>query len=567
MNTLRQIGLRATLLLLLGIVSCSGAKELSPGGFDGGAGGNAPVTACSNDGNCRNAGVCIANRCVARQQDLGAWAIQIDPPTDSPSQLTEVPVGAATANITASPRVQVEIHFAEKPPSTAKVPTSAGVIVTVPSQIPGRPALSFQANFILPTAGSATLDVPGAIVGRAATVSLIPLPPSDQMSPPYTFMRPVPSPVSALQIDLADTLSTIYGELKDGLGAAKEKFTARVFRQDLLVSTTASTSASANSAAGHFGLLLPGGTGTGTDRVTLQLSPDVGTTEPLVTLNDLSLADPNLGTITLPSYAAGSAFQVPVHGDDAQLTTVAGATVRAFTQIAGGDARASFTVSRDALTADSGTASLTLIPGSTAEPRPYTLSVVPAAGSPWASQCISDVPAKYNGPMDAPALLRDVTLTPRAKVTGFVTSASGEPVEKVVVTATGGASPTPPCLGGPPTTTAVTNAMGYFMLALDPGVYQFDYDPQGGSASPRFTELAVTVDGDAVRQVRLPAPFLVDGDVRNMDTTPLPYATVRIFEPRCASVDACTTPSMLRAKTQTDGAGHYRAIVAAPGTN
>ena len=47
---------------------------------------------------------------------------------------------------------------------------------------------------------------------------------------------------------------------------------------------------------------------------------------------------------------------------------------------------------------------------------------------------------------------------------------------------------------------------------------------------------------------------------------PLPNATIRIFEPLCAKTDGCTLPPILRAETQSDDEGHFRAIVALPST-
>src|SRR5207244_2863044 len=68
----------------------------------------------------------------------------------------------------------------------ASVPSAANIVLTVPSLIPGRPALTFQT----PTASasttmsSATLTIPSDRLGSTATLALVPLPPADQVSPP-----------------------------------------------------------------------------------------------------------------------------------------------------------------------------------------------------------------------------------------------------------------------------------------------------------------------------------------------------------------------------------------------
>jgi hypothetical protein len=65
----------------------------------------------------------------------------------------------------------------------------------------------------------------------------------------------------------------------------------------------------------------------------------------------------------------------------------------------------------------------------------------------------------------------------------------------------------------------------------------------------------------------LPQPYLIEGDVVDATGKPLPNATIRIFEPLCPKTDGCTLPPILRAETQSDDVGHFRAIVALPSGN
>ena len=106
-----------------------------------------------------------------------------------------------------------------------------------------------------------------------------------------------------------------------------------------------------------------------------------------------------------------------------------------------------------------------------------------------------------------------------------------------------------------------TDVRGIFTLPLDPATYQIDYDPPDGSSAPRLTEFGVEIDvgSDMPRTVRLPPAAMVDGTVVAANGTPLPNATIRMFDAGTA-----TTPTMLRAQTQSDGNGRFRAIVAAP---
>ena len=133
-----------------------------------------------------------------------------------------------------------------------------------------------------------------------------------------------------------------------------------------------------------------------------------------------------------------------------------------------------------------------------------------------------------------------------------------------VVTATLGKGAASGCLSGAVTTSVITDATGAFKLALDPGQYQFDYNPPAGSPAPRWTEdYEVKVDGGAERTVHLPAPALFEGDVKDALGQPLQSTTIRIFEPH-TSMDGSVSPPTCIGQTQSDADGHFRAIVRAP---
>jgi hypothetical protein len=75
------------------------------------------------------------------------------------------------------------------------------------------------------------------------------------------------------------------------------------------------------------------------------------------------------------------------------------------------------------------------------------------------------------------------------------------------------------------------------------------------------------VKGDRFYPVALPQPYLIEGDVVDATGQPLPDATIRVFEPLCAKAEDCTLAPILRAETQADDGGHFRAIVALPSGN
>jgi hypothetical protein len=552
-------------LMSVGAVACSAAKP-QDANADSGTGGAPPLVNCSADVSCGSNAACVANRCVQRISDLGSWAIEIDPPAGSGSQLTEKPAAGRTPTIAANGELMLQVPFADS--ATTAVPKSATVVVTIPSAIPGQTALAFQAN-LQPGVPIATVPVPDTIRGQAATVSLIPLPPADQSAPPYTFAVTIPATGSVLpRLALPSSPSIITGQVQDALHATKGNYTARAFQGDVLVSTAGSTSMTTNNAAGTFSILLPPGIGTGTDAadgVALELAPDAGSGDPWITFLPFSVtsaSDILKNPVTLPSYAVTNDFQVTVHGGDPDQTPEVGAAVRAFTTFPMTDDRFNTKFFRQTNTNAGGVANLSLIPGDSRVPRTYVVSVVPAPGSLWASQCLS-ADALWNGGMAATSL-RDVTLTRRPSITGTVVSAGGTPVANVVVTAIRGkVLPTDSCLPAPGTTSVTTNAIGQFSLPLDPGNYQLEYDPPVGSAVPRWTELNVGITSSGTtRLVQLPAPALVEGDVQSAVGQSVPNATVRIFEPRCEMLP-CTTPPLLRGQTQSDGNGHFRVVVPA----
>jgi hypothetical protein len=429
-------------------ISCAPSADNAQNPFDAGSGGGPPEIICSNDSTCGSARACFASRCVLTAENIGAWAIEIDPPARSGSQVTELPSGSATPVITASAEFDLTVSFRGSDSVGAGVPSSAAAIVTVPSQIPGQPDLSFQNMVELgiadpvtrTTNASATINLPAALRGQMATLSLIPLPPSDQATPPHTFTITIPlagQPLFAL--DLPANSRALRGRVLDAVDNPKTQFTARAFQNGVMMSTVARTETTATNPAGNFVLILPGNTPG--DGITLELAPMSGTSDPWVTYSGLSLTQQNtdLGTITLPATLATADFQVTVHGGDAEGMPVSDATVRAYTTLEGDDTRMSARFVREARSDGRGTANISLMPGATGNPRPYTLSVVPPSGSIWATQCFDNVPAKWPG--GAPVtLLRDVTLPRRAVITGSVVSANGAPVSNVIVsaTATGG---------------------------------------------------------------------------------------------------------------------------------
>jgi hypothetical protein len=413
-----------------------------------------------------------------------------------------------------------------------------------------------------------TLSVPLAARGRSGSISLVPISPSDQGSPPFAFDVALPAAGNNLPTLQLPPTFTVSGALINSLGTGQGSFNARAFQGNVLVSNRILTMENTPSASlpGGFILQIPTtfiGKAVAVASLTVQFTP-VGTGDPWLTL--APSMDTDLKSVKLPAYAMVSNYLVTVHGGDAAsgaAEPVSGATVRMYATLDGADPRGTARFLRDIIADSTGTAKLSLIPGATNNPRPYTLSVVPRAGSVWAATCIDNVPVPWNMTPSTEILVRDVTLTRRPLVTGTVVSSTGAPVGSVLITATATGNPsTIPCLPGPGSTSVTTDTHGMFTLPLDPGRYQFDYDPPSGSSAPRATEFDVDVQGDMVKPFRLPAAALVEGDVVTATGAQLPNATIRLFETRCPSVANCGDAPILRAQTQSDETGHFRAIVA-----
>jgi len=570
-------------LLLFGIAlamcaSCAAGVGASPA-TDGG-GGSGHVRACSTDVNCAQTQGCVAGICVDRVTgsagtsgaagttgaagSSGAagsatpFAVEIRAPGIAVTEIAAVP---ETWALQASASVAVSAGFV---PTATGFPANANVLFEVPALIPGRPGLAFETSVPKEAGKTTELVVPDAIRGRAGTLTLIPLPPADLMSPPYRFAAVVPAGVDAFRntagpdFTLPKDNRTPHGLVLDAIQDPKTGYTARAYQNGGLVSSAGLTNEN-----GTYVMFVPTAV---TGPLSIQLAPS-SSSDPWFTFDDITLSAPNvdLGTVTLPAFQAPEPGKVApvvftVQAEDAPGTPVAGALVRAVTTMNSVSTNPGTTrFWREVTTDAGGVASAYLVPGANRTARVYEVSVVPAAGSPYASAC--NLQQILNGGETA-----TISLPRRPLLFGFVLSATGTRVAGVSIVAsrTAATATTQVCSASAPTTfTTTTDATGEFSLSLEEGTYQLDYDPPAGSAAPRFTEFGVPVMASgASHLVQLPRPGLIEGNVVDAAGVPLPNATVRIFAPRCAIAGGCAMAPLLRAETFTDTNGRFRAIVA-----
>ena len=556
-------------LLLLACVpaACSGRGEKAPA-FDGGAGGGTGNARCSTDSQCPS-GACVIGICVQRASSFStSLAVEIAPAiSGAPAALTEVtpaPSGGLW-KLQTSPSIVVNAAFnlPADAPMDAKIPPSANAILSVPSQIPGRPDLTFETT-VRPGITSAEIAIPKAVGARAATLDLVPLSPADQTSPPYRFT--VTEAQGPIAVTLPTNNQTPHGTLLDAFNKPKTAYTARAFVDKNLVSKNLVSNVAAMKDDGRFVLSIPAAV---TGVLSIELAPVSGT-DPWFTFTSMMLSGPNanVGTVILPAYQApmdpSVVFMVRGSDTNAPLT---GASVRA-TTILDPDTSTPppLGVTRfwqSGTTTGDGNASLSLIPGVGLTPRLYDVTVVPPPASPYASTCVPQQPIL--GPGDTAM----IQVPRRPVLSGTVLSAQGTMLSDVTVTATRDPrlAKVPPCGGSTPTAFTTTTNQGTYRLPVDRGTYQLDYDPPAGSSAPRFSEYNVRVDDDTPHSIALPQPFLIEGDVVDADEKPLANAMIRIFEPQCPKTEGCTVAPVLRAETLTDDVGHFRAIVAIPPSN
>jgi hypothetical protein len=554
-------------LALTGAVACSnGAKESVATG-SGGTG----APSCSSGVRCVDGAVCLGGKCISRTPILPNWAIEIRPPSTSlapVTELTNLPSSAGPLSLSTDAAVDVHVTFNATSPDA--MPAAGHSVLAIPSLIGGRPDLTFEIDLNL---GGMKFAAPEGVLARSATVSLTPLPPADQQSPPFSFAIDTLAQNNILTIPTDNVW--LHGFLHDALDQVPARgFVARAFQQGRLVSNVALIApASSAGADGSFRLAIPAAATK--QPVTVELSPQEGDSpsDPWFTSSDRSLDNLDMGVVTLPTYQTPQTFVAAVQGPHGEV--IDSALVRAAAELLPRDGGVTL-FSQDRLTGataytPAGTVELPLIPGTATTPRHYDVAVVPAAGTPFAFKCTGwDVLA--GGSPGAPQGVPAIALEPRRLVSGNVTDAASSPVANVLVTASRDPETARVCAMtnaaalGPTTVKTTTNAVGAFALALDKGTYQIDYDPPAGSAVPRSTQYNVAIsDVDPpMMQTKLPPPALVDGQVSDAEDEPIKNAIIRIFEPRCDAGPDCKLAPILRGETLTDDTGHFSIVVAMP---
>jgi hypothetical protein len=546
-------------LALIG-AGCGGANGASGGTGAGGSG----VMPCVTDEQCNDGSACVSGICVDPSPALVAMAMEILPTPTSAARagLTEL------ASVNLSGRVQLELPVVEAVSlefigtTTAPVPIPAGIVYTLPSSIPRRPALTFETDLV-DDSNPVLLPLSATLSSLPATVRLIPRPGADHDIPPFWFTA---GPGDPKTFSIPSDRFAIRGSLRDAAGKPPGPFVARAYQNGLLVSNRDEFP------EGDFLLIIPAAAAA--SAVSVQLVPVTSARpwfqfEPFIPNQLTATNSVHLGTVNLAAYVVDrdtEGVQIIAVGDETDRSPVANAFVRAATTLetAATTTPGATRFQLDAVTDAQGSATLKLLTGTAQSPRFYDIRIFPDANSVYASACMTMVPVTN------PGRFPDVPLRRRPMRTGRLLSARGMPVASATVVATRPPPTLTECASPIQlSTTTHTDTNGLFTLNLDPGTYQIDYIPPAGSAAPRRTDYDVEVsDATLAMDVFLPAGALVQGQVRDSSSMeplhlPLVNARISIFDATCNSLP-CLLPPRLLAETYTDADGLFRAVVAVP---
>lgn len=518
--------------------------------------GKAPLDTprCSSDATCGSGRACVHATCVDCRPTAPAWAFEVSPPLDSEATFTEVlfseGLNPTHPSLPVGGRTRVTATF--RPTGGPTNATATGKLaVSVRPRLGGRPDLLFE---VPDPADPKTIEISTDALGRPGMIQLMPLPPGDLEHPPLSF------PIEALAAThelLIPTTVALIGRIERTSERALMGFVARAFQAGRRISNLGRVE------DGRFRLFIPEEPSYGEVRV--RLAPEgTNPVDPSFLSDPLDPASEparDLGTITLPPYWTPEFFHLSVVEEGGAGAVVPGVRVRARTRL---DSRTTYV--RDGVTDENGRALLELIPGNDkdTEKRPYEITVLPDAGSPFVTHCVQrDVPRGEPNPGSAHPL-PSVAIPRRSHLTGRVMTGASTAVRDVVVRATLRRALS--CSTSPSATTTPTGSNGDFELWLDPGTYDFEFDPPPASTLARLTS-QVEISGPEPPSlgVQLVEGAVVGGEVVDRIGMPVRDATVRIFEPRCNGDLECfgpkRTPPLLVSEARTDAAGQFRAIV------
>jgi hypothetical protein len=489
---------------------------------------------CQNDMQCGMTQACVNRGCVTRLApgESAIWSIEVVPPAPSPHAARELPsftFSSIPATVPVDRKVMLAGSISRPGSDSSPTATSVNVTAAVPSKVPGRRDLVFEAQAVNhggSTAYEFNLALPERLVGQMARLTVAPTAPLNRTVCPWWLELPLTA-MSAVTLPVAEDTIDLRGMMDrtdPGLTMPLE-YEARIFVGDTLSSNLARTDVT-----GRFDVEVQKSWALRTDVTTRVEIAAADSTLPVPILSlPLPAAGGDLGVLRMPVYPTPVPLVVSVI-DEMGVKPAAGATVRMSTLIpgaVGGEAR----YTRSAQTGADGKATILVVPAVAGQPLQYMVKVVPPADSESGPRCLPSyevAAAAADGTRTGPPIM----LPRRVVLDGRVLRAEGRPASGLRVRATrAGDTYNEECggqLASPPAET-ITDSDGRYRMRLDPGEYRIDYEPEGVSTLPWAVEELVSIVASVGREVALPATVMVEGQVVTGEGANLPGATVRAF--------------------------------------
>ena len=541
------------LLRLLGAMSAGAAA--------GSAGCGSEDAECSTDVQCAMGHTCLSGGCVARLGAEGAvWSVDVSPQAPSPHavrELVDFKFTTAPALLQLDRKVVVNATLSRPPGQEAAAASSVNVTAAVPSTIPGRRNLWFEAQSANRGPGTPyelALQVPERLLGRSARLTVTPAAPLNRTMCPWWLEIPLLAG-SAVPLPGAEDTISLTGTMEPA-GAPPVEFEARIFVNDQLGSNLGRTDAT-----GRFQVEVQKSWAT-REGVTSRV--EIGPADPALPVPTLTMALPlaggSLGSLRMPMHPPPVQVVVPVM-DASGARGVAGATVR-FSAVVEGAVGGEARYTRTAQTGTDGKATLLLVPSALGQGLTYAVRVVPPADSESGSRCLAGY-AVATPEADGSRTGAAILLPARVVLDGHVIRADGRSAPGMRVRATRTGDLFNQDCGGPlasPPAETTTNDSGRYRLRLDPGEYRLEYEPPPGSALPRAVEDRVPIMAPLGRQIPLPPAVVVEGQVVAADGQAVAGAEVRAFGPPPAP----DVRAEIRGVSTSDGAGRFRMVVPHP---
>jgi hypothetical protein len=523
---------------------------------------------CVNDDACGPGNACMAGSCIPEGVPEGTWAIELVPRSDSNAAITRrssVDFRGDVTVLTADSKVTVTATL----PTGSAFENASHMVATVRTGIPGYTDLIFEADSSS-SSPTFTFKVPAGALHQMTTFRLVPLPPRAVAQPPVEIVLPL---TESVNLNYSSDYYFISGRVVSQALDTRGAFTVRVFQGGQLVSdVSAALDGVIRSAVPTAAAFARTG-----QMVTLELSvtvDDAGTVRRFSTPPFRLTGNLDLGNLTFPAMPPPAIYRLRIA--DPSNKPVAGVVVRAHADLSV-DGSGAIDFTRDGTSDSNGNVDLTLIAGTAAAPQSYDIAVQPPASSRFGSACATgflindETPTTTAGAAANAPVATILSVPEKPTLPGKILSADGTLVAGVNILATrvgaGAATSCGKAVLAPPQITATSNRSGAYQLLLDPGIYQFDYDPPAGAPVPRLTEtsVAVNVGSNVGRVVQMLPGALIKGQVNGPDQNGLALAGVRFLEIACKGTDACygrnRVGPILRGETHTDADGTFRAVV------